>query len=172
MGCELSDMPRKLKPSTPFGERLIRARGDMSREAAGVALDLLVDTLGTYERGRAFPGHKTIVRIGDVYDISLDWLLTGREPMRPSKAAPPPPAATAAIDEELMNRVAEGIAEAYTAENARLYPLQLVQATSRMYADLVAACETPGDRQAGLKAMLQQLRRELRSPSAESKRLA
>jgi len=82
---------------------------------------------------------------------------------------------TAQLDEALMNAVAEGIAEIYKAENARIYPLQLVQATSRMYADLVAAYDTPEERRIGLKGMLQQLRRDLRSPACgadTSKRLA
>jgi transcriptional regulator with XRE-family HTH domain len=159
-------MARPLKPSTPFAERLIEARGEMTREAAAAALGCLKDTLGGYERGRNFPDQATLAKIGEVYGVSLDWLITGRGQKCPAEAVQAPASAPATVDEELMAHVAEGIAGVYREENARIYPVPLVRAAARMYDDLVAAYDSPEERQVGLKGMLQQLRRELRSPGA------
>lgn len=170
-------MARKLKPATPFGERLIQARGERSRQEVADALGCPVDTLGNYERGRTFPDQAMLAKMRETLGVSLDWLLTGEgEAHLDNVAIQPPTPPAGSFDEDLLDRIASDIAEVYREENARIYPLQLVQMAGRWYADLVAACPDPGERAGGLKAMLQQLRRELRSPqapgSASSKRLA
>ncbi|HYG91170.1 MAG TPA: helix-turn-helix transcriptional regulator [Azospirillum sp.] len=136
--------------------------------------------IGEYLAGKAEPSRPRLVAIAAAAGVRVEWLATGEGPMRVDDKSGPDDGVsstntTAQLDEALMNAVAEGIAEIYKAENARIYPLQLVQATSRMYADLVAAYDTPEERRIGLKGMLQQLRRDLRSPACgadTSKRLA
>ncbi len=163
-------MARKLKPATPFAERLVQARGERTRPEVAEALGIPVSTLANYEQGRTFPDQETLAKMKEVLGVSLDWLVTGEEGERPAEATP------SDFDETLLDRIANEIAEVYRAENARIFPLQLVNLAGRWYADLVAACATPEERSAGLKAMLQQLRRDLRSPQApggaNSKRLA
>ncbi|TAN70550.1 MAG: hypothetical protein EPN20_05530 [Magnetospirillum sp.] len=118
-----------------------------------------------------------VVALAEALGVTVEWLSTGRGPKRLGEAPGfTVPAAPNSLDEELLDRIATGVAEVYREENARIYPLQLVQLAGRWYADLVAACPDPGERPGGLKAMLQQLRRELRSPQGSgadnSKRLA
>ncbi len=135
-----------------------------SRAEIAEALGIPSSTLANYEQGRTFPDQETLAKMKDVLGVSLDWLVTGDANTRTPEAVPT--AVRAGVDEELMARVAEGIAEVYKAENARIYTGPLVRAAARMYDDLVAAYDSPEERQVGLKGMLQQLRRELRSPGA------
>lgn len=82
-------MARPLRPQTPVAERLIQARGDMPRAEVAAALEINVETLGSYERGVAFPPPTFLVAVKHLYKISLDWLITGDGQMRP---LPEPPA--------------------------------------------------------------------------------
>lgn len=87
-------------------------------------------------------------------------------------AAPPAPAA---LDEELLARVGEEIADLYRQENARISPRQLARLQAQFYNDLITTYDDPSERVVGLKVMLQQLRRDLRVPpvnESSSKRLA
>ncbi|CAA7614615.1 hypothetical protein [Magnetospirillum sp. UT-4] len=78
-----------------------------------------------------------------------------------------------AIDDELLARIGEEIAEMYRQENARIAQRQIARLQARLYGDLVAAYPDPAERLVGLKGMIQQLRRDLRSPAQDtSKRLA
>ena len=70
-------MSRKLKPATPFAERLVQARGDRSRQEVAEALGCPVSTLANYEQGRTFPDQPMLAKMRDVLGVSLDWLLTG-----------------------------------------------------------------------------------------------
>lgn len=133
-----------------------------SGDALSQKADIPRSTLETYLTGKAEPKASRLVAIAEAAGVSVQWLATGREPMRPDAAA----AQVASVDEDLMARVAEGIALIYKEENARIYTGPLVRAAARMYDDLVASCDTPDERHAGLKAMLQQLRRQLREPPA------
>lgn len=181
-------MARPLKPTTPFGERLIQARGARSRDEVATEIGCPADTLGTYERGRAWPGQTTLIRIAEVLRVSLDWLITGKGEMRPltpeavkarldelEAAGHIRPMPGPAVDEELLARVGEEIVELYRQENGRISQRQLARLQAQFYSDLVAAYDDPAERLVGLKGMIQQLRRDLRTPVAggdSSKRLA
>lgn len=173
-------MARPLKPATPFAERLIQARGAMSRDDAAAALGCKTDTLGDYERGRTFPPPEVLERVPDVYGVSLDWLITGQGEMRRQTAPADGVSSTAnttasAVDEELLARIGEEIVEMYRLENGRISQHQLARLQARTYADLVTTYDDPAERLVGLKMAIQQLRRDLRAPPVSgdaSKRLA
>lgn len=166
--------------TSELGRRLERV-ADLypSRKVAAEVAGKSVDMLAAYLKGRIDPPLGAVQRLCADKGISVDWLLTGEGPMmvadrqlaEPPALPAPAPASTpvaAAIDEDLMARVAEGIADIYKTENAAIYPLVLVRTATRLYADLVAVCETPEERLAGLKMALHQLRRELRQPVGEA----
>lgn len=88
-------MARPLRPQNPFAERLIQARGEMSRVEVTQKLGVNIETLGGYERGKNAPPYSFLADIKDLYGVSLDWLITGKGEMRPSQAPVADPAPTA-----------------------------------------------------------------------------
>jgi hypothetical protein len=75
------------------------------------------------------------------------------------------------IDPRLLAAVHKGIAEVYRFENARISADPLADEVARIYDDLVATYDNPEERLTGLKVMLHQLRRDLRTaPGANEDR--
>ncbi len=130
-----------------------------------------------YERDESSPKADVLSRLSSL-GFDVNWVLTGEGQMLKGAAAPishgsEKPLTT--IDKSLMQQIASAIETVWREENARLPPQLLVLHSTRVYADLMSTYETGGERQIGLKVMLQQLRRELReapSGSDESKRMA
>lgn len=149
-------MGRTLKPSTPFAQRLIEARGAVSRVELAGLLGCPVETLGNYERGRTFPDLAMLARLKRVLGVSLDWLLTGEGSMRGirdegSSAYP--------LDERLLRQIAEEIVLLFEAEQRPLSPVDLVIMVAAWYNDLTVACRSAEEQVVGLRVMLQRLRR-------------
>ncbi len=148
-------------------------RAERSQKEFAEAFGVHEKTLAKYERGVTSPDSALLQAICDKHpEINPGWLLTGAGPMHHGAAGNRP---VSDFDEQLMEQIAHEIAEVYRQENGRLNGVQLVRATAHMYADLVDLYETTEERIIGLKALLQQLRRELRTPSADGgsgKRLA
>lgn len=69
------------------------------------------------------------------------------------------------IDRDLLAAVHKGVAEVYRAENARISADPLADEVARIYDDLVAAYDSPGERLSALKLALHQLRRGLQAPA-------
>ena len=148
-------MARKLKPRTPFAERLIAARGIMARKEMAGRLDAPLTTLAGWERGVSFPPPDMLMRISTLLGTSLDWLITGREI---SFGAP---ANGAGLDEALLARICEGIAAVVADEGAQLPPVEQARLVVRLYSDLVHTFEGGEERRIGLMALLRQVRREV-----------
>ncbi len=146
-------MARKLKPRTPFAERLIAARGQMARKELAARLDAPLTTVAGWERGVSFPPPEMLVRISGMLGVSLDWLIAGR--------APQEGAGGAGLDDALLTRICEGIAELSQDEGVRLVPGDQARLIARLYADLVNAFDGGEERRIGLVALLRQVRREI-----------
>lgn len=150
-------MGRPLKPSTPFAERLVCARGERSRAEIAAALGCPVETLGNYERGRTFPDLLMLGRMRRVLGISLDWLLTGEGGM--SRGGTPPPVVP--LDEDFLVCIAKEIVAVYAAAGQLPSTLTVVEMAAAWYGDLSMACASAAERAVGLRALLQHLRRVL-----------
>lgn len=121
----------------------------------------------------SIPGADKLVLIADAGGVSVEWLATGRGPMRVGEEAAAPasaPAARAGIDRDLLAAVYKGVAEVYRAENARISADPLADEVARIYDDLVATYDSPDERRSGLKLALHQLRRQLQAPAAGASR--
>lgn len=143
-------------------------------EVAGKSVDMLI----SYAKGRIDAPFQVLTKLAEATGVSLDWLATGKGPMRLSKTdqAITSVVGPIEIDEELHGRVVDGIVKLYDAEKVRLQPIDLGRLSVRMYADILAAGPTSRDEQlVALRYALEQLRRQLRTPptnDAEHKRLA
>lgn len=64
-----------------FGERLsyLRNKKEISQEELAKYLKIGKSTLGMYETNKREPGHETTARIAEYFEVSIDWLTTGRE---------------------------------------------------------------------------------------------
>ena len=57
----------------------LRAKRGMSQEELAKLLKIGKSTLGMYETDKREPSHETTTRIADYFEVTIDWLLTGRE---------------------------------------------------------------------------------------------
>ncbi len=146
-------------------------------EAARVA-EKNPDMITGYIRGRNKPPFDVLARLALAQGVSLDWVATGKGEMRPGSAAAPapPPSSAVAIDEDLMAKIVDGISRTYKDEGARIAPSDLGRLAARIHTDLAIAYDDPDERKVGLKAILAQLQRELRTTptpqTTETKRRA
>lgn len=62
-----------------FEEKLksLRLKKAMSQQVAAVALGISVRQYQRFETGEQRPGYENLIRIANLFDVSLDWL-TGR----------------------------------------------------------------------------------------------
>lgn len=147
-------MARKLKPRTPFAERLIAARGAMARKEMAARLDAPLTTVAGWERGVSFPPPEMLVRISGLLGTSLDWLIAGREAVHGK-------APGAQLDDALLVRVCEGVATLAAEEGVVIPPGEQARLVARLYSDLVSTFEGGDERRIGLMALLSQVRREI-----------
>ena len=167
-------MGRQLKPQTAFAARLIEARQPCERDEFAERLNVPKSTLANWERGDRFPPPEILERLPALTGVSLDWLITGKGPMRPESAAGTS-WALPTIDAVLMGRLFEGVGNVYKEEGARIGPRDQGVVVARLYAELVSTYDTTEERLVALKLQLEQLRRDLRTPPvavADSKRSA
>lgn len=68
-----------------FGERLRHLRGSQSQAALAAKLGIPQMTLGNYERDRNEPKFAVIDKICSLFEVSPEWLLFGRGPLRPTE---------------------------------------------------------------------------------------
>lgn len=71
-----------------IGRKLQRSRMDagLTQEQAAEALDVTRQTVSNWENGKTYPDIKNIVDISELYHVSLDCLLKGKEMPQPLAA--------------------------------------------------------------------------------------
>lgn len=64
-----------------FHERLkyIRENKGLKQKDIAEKLGIKNNTLSSYESGTRQPDYQTLIKIADIYDISVEYLLTGKE---------------------------------------------------------------------------------------------
>ncbi|MDQ0175377.1 helix-turn-helix domain-containing protein [Bacillus chungangensis] len=64
-----------------FGQRLanLREKSGYSKKDISIMLGFTANVFGTYEREERRPSLETIIKIADFFDVSLDYLIRGKE---------------------------------------------------------------------------------------------
>ena len=64
-----------------LSERLkeLRKNANMTQEKLGEKLGIDGDTYGNYEREKTYPSTDVIVALAQIYDVTTDYILTGKE---------------------------------------------------------------------------------------------
>lgn len=57
----------------------LRKRLNLSQAELAKSLNISASTVGMYEQGRRVPNVDMLVRLSTVFDVSLDYLITGSE---------------------------------------------------------------------------------------------
>jgi len=67
--------------------KYMRTSNNMSQAQLAVKLNISPSTIGMYEQGRRTPDIETLICLAREFDVSLDFLLTGKEytPMKDEK---------------------------------------------------------------------------------------
>jgi transcriptional regulator with XRE-family HTH domain len=104
----------------------------MSHPAVAKKLDDIVSpkTLWGYVNGIAFPAPDVLLKITEKFDVSLDWLLTGKE-----KPPQEPPRQGVAYDAAGLRAVVEAVEEGLVEEKLKLRPAQKAELVSLLYED-------------------------------------
>lgn len=56
----------------------LRRKAGMSQAQLGEALQVSPSTVGMYEQGRREPAAQTLVKLAEIFQVSTDFLLTGK----------------------------------------------------------------------------------------------
>lgn len=123
-------------------------------------------SIENYLSGRSPPKLKPLVAIARAAGVSVEWLATGDGPMRPGE--PPPaqieaPSAPKPLDHDFGGDVVAAVMELYRSENVRLSNGRIASIALEKYEEIMSYTDTEEERQIALKAILLQLRKELRS---------
>lgn len=64
-----------------FGKRLenLREKNGFTKKEISFKLGFTANVYGSYERGDRRPSLETIIKLADLYDVSLDYLIRGKE---------------------------------------------------------------------------------------------
>lgn len=57
----------------------LRHKAGMSQAKLADKLNISASALGMYEQGRRMPGIDILIRLSTIFDVSLDYLVTGSE---------------------------------------------------------------------------------------------
>jgi len=76
-----------------FSERLfeLRSKHNESQETFGAKIGVSRQAVSKWETGEANPDIKYIVKISECYDVTTDWLLTGKDQISKEIDLPLPP---------------------------------------------------------------------------------
>lgn len=58
---------------------ILRKRMGLTQTQLAKRLNITPSALGNYEQGRRLPGVETLVEMAEIFDVSLDYLVTGKE---------------------------------------------------------------------------------------------
>lgn len=148
-----------LTPAT-FAERLRLLIGDQSVNSFAERSGVPEASIRSYLRG-AMPGLDKALALAETGGATLDWLASGRGPMRATDAAAGLP-----NDKNLIARVSVAIADAYKEIGHPLSPARAGEELHTMLTLIVDASESPDEYLDQVPVMAKRLRKRLREAVA------
>jgi hypothetical protein len=117
------------------GERLRQAFGGRSLPAVARMLDNVVSSksLWEYVSGISLPGPPVQIKIAETFGITLDWLLTGKEPQPAVREEAPPKGIQ--YDQVRLRKSIEAVEEIISAENLSIDPDKRAELITIIYED-------------------------------------
>jgi transcriptional regulator with XRE-family HTH domain len=117
------------------GERLRQAFGGRSLPQVARMLDNVVTSksLWEYVSGISLPGLPVQIKIADTFGITLDWLLTGKEPEAVREEEAPPRGVQ--YDQVRLRKSIEAVEEIISAENLSIDPDKRAELITIIYED-------------------------------------
>jgi len=144
-----------------LGRRIEEAAGKFeTKTAAAKAAGVTLMQFNKWIAGTVKVPMDGLYALATAARIDFSWLATGNGNMHGGGGSSPEVLA-AAVDEDLMGRIVDGIMAVYKDLGMRLPPRSLGELAARVAADLVAAYDDPADRVVGLKGALQRLRTDV-----------
>jgi transcriptional regulator with XRE-family HTH domain len=113
-----------------FGARLKRAVGERSYTSVAREVGVKPHTFWGYVNGVSLPSFDVLVRIADFLDVTLDWLIRGKE-------AP----AVMPYDAETLQGVVAALEEHMAGEKIKLKPGKKAEVVALLYEDIMEAEE-------------------------------
>lgn len=110
---------RRINLDASFKARLKQVRGDKSQAVFARDLGVSSSAVGQYERGEQLPGMAFLLAVHGRYNVSLDWLILGKEEspaQNESVYAPTRDSIDYSVNRDLMDENRE-----LNAENRRLW---------------------------------------------------
>ncbi|MFG1409474.1 helix-turn-helix domain-containing protein [Xanthobacter sp. VTT E-85241] len=149
--------------SDGFASRLESAIQPLSVNAFALKCGVLESSIRSYLRGTSVPGLDKAAAMAEAAGVTLDWLWSGKGPMRhiagQSQIIPADPA--------LMGRVVAAIAEAHREAGIALPEAQLGRVAYEVLSEIAAASEGPDEYPDQMQVMLKRLKRRLQQAVLE-----
>lgn len=166
-----------------IGERLVLARGLLTQAEFGEKIGYPGGAIGKCERGQRAIDPEMLNRIATVYNVNVNWLVSGIGPMHVPRGGTgsletsnsalsgtndsrPAEGTTIPYDPELMGRITSAIAKLYRAERVSLPDVDLGRLAMQGYAEIVETADDPEEYPARIELMVVRLRKALRAAAA------
>lgn len=145
-----------------FAARLKEALEGASVNSFAQKAGITEASVRTYLRG-AMPGLDKAKALADAAGVSLEWLASGRGPMRPTED----PTIARPVDPEFMGRLVEAVARAHKEIGINLPEVRLGFVSAEVLGEVIAAAESSDEYVEQLGIMIKRLKKRLKSASEQ-----
>lgn len=145
--------------------RIARVLALLSETNVALLVGKSVKQLHRYAQGKSEPPVTAVAALAAAARVRLEWLATGRGPMREEPGAPPSQPAFAQVqtDARLLSRLAERILAIHREAGLRIELREAVERAAREHDGIVAALADPDDRLLRAGEVIAELRHALLS---------
>lgn len=94
----------EVKDMSCIGERIhfLRTNNKMTQQELADKTGVSRGNLSNYEKNKFLPASETIIALAEFFNVTTDWLLTGKEPTTTEEVAPPPAPALTDIEKQCL----------------------------------------------------------------------
>ncbi len=152
-----------------FADRIRMLIGDDSVSGFASKCGLRNESIRQYLSG-SIPGMDKVIAIAEATGVSIEWLATGKAPMRAGEHSAAPDDAAKSVDAELMARLTDGISRVYKDLGSRISPADAVRIAAPEYEKILALATDQAERLVMVKLAVENVRRELQASNDAASR--